>query len=194
MFQALVKNFMRGLLIVVPAAVTVWIVYFVVVQIDGFVNVERLLNRRVPGAGVVLTLAVITLIGFLASNFLTRWFFHMLDDLFARLPLVKLLYTSLKDLIGAFVGDKKRFDKPVLVRLDDVTELTIPGFVTREGLAEFGIADHVAVYFPQSYNFAGNVLMAPRQRVRPLQVDSATMMAFIVSGGVAGDIKETHGP
>ncbi|HXV77094.1 MAG TPA: DUF502 domain-containing protein [Candidatus Polarisedimenticolaceae bacterium] len=191
MFQNLAKYFFRGLLLVVPAALTVYVVYAVIVTLDGWINLSPLFGRNVPGAGIVLTAALITLVGVLASNFATRWMFGVMDQLFTRLPLIKLLYTSLKDLIEAFVGDKKRFDRPVLVRLDGSGELAFVGFLTRDELGPYGMPGKVAVYFPQSYNFAGNLLIVPRERVTPLALDARTAMALIVSGGVSGDVPAT---
>lgn len=187
MFNFLAKNFFRGVLVVVPVAVTVYAVYFIVVTVDGWVNVEPYLPRKVPGAGLLLTLVLITVIGILAGNFMTHRLFKIMDRLFNQVPLVKLLYNSLKDLVGAFVGEEKRFDKPVLVTIGDGIDLTLPGFLTREDLGDFGLPDHVAVYFPQSYNFAGNLLVVPRHRVRSLDVSSTGMMKLIVSGGVSGE-------
>lgn len=187
MFNALVKNFFRGTLFVVPVAATLYVVYFIVVTIDGWVNVESLLDRRVPGAGFVLTVTMITLVGFLAGNIATRWLFGLLDRMLARLPLIKLLYTSIKDLIGAFVGEERRFDRPVLVSLGDGVDTAVIGFQTRDDLSAFGIPGHAAVYFPQSYNFAGNLLVVPKSRISPLDTDSPTLMTLIVSGGVSGD-------
>lgn len=186
-FQALAKNFLRGLLFVVPIVATVWVVSFVFVTLDSWINVEPLLDRRIRGVGFVLTVALITLTGFLASNFLTRWLFGALDELLGRLPLVKLLYTAVKDLTGAFVGEKKRFDKPVLVAFGDDPALGFLGFLTREDLSDLGLGNHVGVYFPQSYNFAGNLLVVPKGRIRPIAVDSKTVMTLIISGGVSGE-------
>lgn len=187
MIQALFKYFLRGLLVVTPVAVTAWVVYLVFTTIDAWVNVGPLLDRRIPGVGFALTILAITLIGLLASLYATRWLFRGLDTVLTRLPFVKLLYTSLKDLIEAFVGDRKRFDVPVLVKLDESGDgLAIIGFMTRSDLAALGLPDRVAVYFPQSYNFAGNVIIVPRDRVRALDVEATAAMAFIVSGGVSG--------
>jgi uncharacterized membrane protein len=186
MLQALAKYFFRGLFIVGPAAVTFFVLYVVIVKVDGWIDVTPLVGRRVPGLGLMLTVAAITLAGFLATNFITRWVFGTLERLVRHLPLVELLYTSLKDLIGAFVGERKRFDKPVVVALGEGSETGLLGFLTREDLAELGAPGSAAVYVPQSYNFAGNLIVVPRSRVRPLPVDSKTMMAFIVSGGVSG--------
>jgi uncharacterized membrane protein len=187
MIQFLVKNFVRGLLFVVPVAATGYAIYALFVTMDGWINVEPLLNRRLPGAGVVVTLAFIIVVGFLASNFLTRWLFNLLDRLLANVPLVRLLYTSIKDLIGAFVGDKKKFDRPVLVELDQISRAAVMGFITRDDMSAFGLTDEVAVYLPQSYNFAGNLILIPRSKVRPVKADSSEVMAFIVSGGITGN-------
>jgi uncharacterized membrane protein len=173
------RYFFNGLLFLVPIVASVYIVYAVFVAVDG------LLGIPVPGAGFVITLLMITIIGFLASNFLTRWLFRLTEKIFERLPLVKILYTSIRDLIDAFVGDKKRFDKPVLVKVAG-GGAKILGFITRVDLAFLGQTDHVAVYFPQSYNFAGNLLICPAADVQPVEADSGDVMTFIVSGGVTG--------
>jgi len=190
--RTLANYFFRGLIVVAPIAVTAIAVHWTFAEIDTWINVEPLLNRKVPGAGVVLTAIAITLIGFLASNYFTRWMFLALEELLERTPLVKLVYTSLKDVVGAFVGEKKKFNRPVLVTLTkDGTAATL-GFVTRDGLTELGLAGHVAVYVPQAYNIGGNVLVVPAGHVKPLDADPAKVMTFIVSGGVTGDVGDTE--
>ncbi|MCK5171917.1 MAG: DUF502 domain-containing protein, partial [Planctomycetes bacterium] len=111
--------------------------------------------------------------------------FALLDATFKKLPLVKLLYSAIKDMIEAFAGEKKSFDKPVIVELTPAGPKAM-GFVTQQSLDFLGLHDHVSVYFPQSYNFAGSVLIFPANQVKPLEVDSADAMTFIVSGGVSG--------
>lgn len=186
--RAVGAHFVRGLILVVPVGVTAAVVYVVFVKVDTWINVEPLLNRRVPGAGIVLTAAFITLVGFLASNIATRWVFAALESVLGRTPLVKLVYTSLKDLVGAFVGEKKRFDRPVLVTLAEGSDLSTIGFVTRPALEEVGLKGHVAVYVPQAYNIGGNVLVVPKGRVKPLDAEPAAVMAFVVSGGISGEV------
>jgi uncharacterized membrane protein len=185
----LIKNFLRGLAIVVPAAVTIWVLYVT------FVWIDRLLRLRWPGVGFLITVAAIIVIGFLASNIVTRKAFQLLERLFIRAPLVKILYSSMKDLVEAFVGDRKKFNKPVVVRLNSADEVHAVGFITREDLNALALEGHVAVYFPQSYNFAGQLVMVPARNVRPLELDSSKAMAFVVSGGVSGlegSTTETH--
>ena len=180
--------FIRGLLVFVPVALTVFALVWTFGKLDLlFRNLFKL--DDIPGLGLVLgiaaTFGLITVIGFLASNVLGRWLFRLVDALFTRLPLIKLLYGSVKDFIEAFAGEKKAFDKPVVVELMPGGPAAV-GFVTQSDLAALGLAGQVAVYFPQSYNFAGSMLVVAAERVHPLNVDSSVAMTFIVSGGVAG--------
>ena len=131
-------------------------------------------------------ITLITLVGGLASNFLGRRIVAMMERLVDRLPLIKLLYNSVRDVLGAFVGDKKSFDHPVVVSLTDDNHAKVLGFVTRDSLDFLGVENHVAVYLPQSYNFAGSVLLFPKDQVQRLSVSSSDVMTFLVSGGVSG--------
>lgn len=176
----LAKFFLNGLLILVPLAATLYVAYLI------FVKIDSLLPTRIPGLGFLLTLVLITVVGFLASNLFIKGILDFLESMFTRLPLVKLLYSSIKDLIGAFVGEKKKFDRPVAVTLFPGSSAKALGFITRESLEFLGLREQVAVYLPQSYNFGGNLVVFPRNQVEPLPVESSEMMVFIMSGGVAG--------
>jgi uncharacterized membrane protein len=178
--RALVNYFLRGVVFVAPIALTAYVCARLFVTIDGW------LGLPVPGAGFVVTFALITLVGFLASNFLARRAIVLMESVLTRLPFVRLLYTSTKDLLNAFVGEKRRFDKPVLVTVLPGASARAIGFVTQESLDHLGMAGQVAVYFPQSYNVAGNLLIFPREQVTRLDAESSAVMAFIVSGGVTG--------
>jgi uncharacterized membrane protein len=135
--------------------------------------------------GFVLTITGVTLVGLFTSNVVGKRVFQVVDRLFSRMPLVKLLYSSLKDLIRAFVGDDKSFDRPVAVLMSP-SGARMLGFITRDGLHALGMPDYVAVYFPQSYNFAGQLAVVPREHVELLEAASAEVMTFIVSGGISG--------
>ncbi len=185
--KRLVNYFFEGLLFMVPIMLTLYIFYVLFVKIDGLLKIPLPGLGIIPGVGFVATILLITVVGFLVSNFLTKKLFIYVDRLLNRLPLVKLLYGSVKDLLNAFVGDKKSFNKPVLVKLSDESHAHVMGFITSESLHNFGLDEYVSVYVPQSYNFAGQLLVFPREQVRPLDANSADMMTFIVSGGVAGN-------
>lgn len=184
--KRLTQYFLNGLLFMVPIVLTVYIFYILFVKIDGLLKIPLPGLGTVPGVGFIATILLVILIGFLVSNFLTNKLMLLVDKALNRLPLVKLLYGSIKDLLNAFVGDKKSFNKPVLVRLSAEGSAHVLGFVTCESLSSLGLHDYVSVYVPQSYNFAGQLLVFPRNQVQPLQTNSAEMMTFIVSGGVAG--------
>ncbi len=181
--KKLAKYFIKGLVLFVPMALTVFLLGWAFTSLDAVFR--DLFSVTFPGLGLLLTVVLIFLIGFLASNFLGRKLFAFVEKVFTGLPLVKLLYSAVKDMIEAFAGDKKSFDKPVLATLAPGGSAKVVGFVTRDSLENLGLSDHVAVYLPQSYNFAGNVLLFPKEAVKPLDIESSQAMAFVVSGGVS---------
>jgi len=181
--KKLIEYFIKGMVIFVPMALTVFLLIWAFSSLDaGFRTLFRI---EIPGVGLLLTIALIVVIGFIASNFLGRRLFALIEKVFTGLPLIKLLYSAVKDMIEAFAGEKKSFDKPVIATFVPGGAAKIIGFVTQESLENLGLSDYVAVYLPQSYNFAGNVLLFPKEAVKPLSIESSQAMAFIVSGGVS---------
>jgi uncharacterized membrane protein len=177
--RRLANYFLQGLIFVAPVAVTVYVCWTV------FTRVDRWVGLSWPGVGFVATISLVTLVGFLASNLLTRGAVGVLERALTRLPLVRLLYSSTKDLMNAVVGEKRRFDKPVTVPLFfPGAGPRVFGFVTQESLAQFGLEDHVAVYVPHSYSLSGHLALYPANQVRPVSAETADVMAFVVSGGV----------
>src|ERR1051325_875134 len=175
----LIKNFLRGLVIVVPIALTIYLV------VEAFVRIDRLLNLRTPGLGFAITIVGVVVIGVLASNFVGRKLLQITEAVFTRAPIVRIVYASVKALLGPFVGDKKRFDKPVAVSLSEDGAIRTLGFVTQDDLDFLSMPGHVAVYLPFSYSMAGGLVVVPSTRVERLDTDSASMMALVVSGGVS---------
>ena len=178
--KRLAQLFLRGLIVTVPLFLSVYVCWWIVSRVD------RILDVGIPGAGIVVTLVGITLIGFLAGNLVTRGLVAEIEGLVEKVPFLRLLYTSTKDLLNAFVGEQRRFNRPVRAQLDDAGSVWIIGFVTAEGAERLGMPGFVAVYLPQSYNFAGNLILVPAGRVQPIVGDASEVMAFIVSGGVSG--------
>jgi uncharacterized membrane protein len=175
--RTLTRSFAQGVLVLAPVAITIWIVLFTVRTLD------KWLNTPIPGLGIVLAAAVITLTGYLTGNVVGNRIVSWLEAGMQRVPIIKLLYNSLKDLFGAFVGQKRKFDKPVAVEINP-HGLKALGFLTNERFDDPQLAGHVSVYLPESYNFAGNLIVVPKHRVHPLDADGAEFMAFIMSGGV----------
>lgn len=164
-----------------PLALTIYIIVVSIQWLDGLIPV------RVPGLGLLIILAVITIFGYLGSTLLAKPLFDFLEDLLKKVPFVNLIYTSIKDLIEAFVGDKKKFNQAVVVTIDKHSTLKKLGFITQHDLTNLGLKGMVSVYCPHSYNFSGNLFVVPKEHVTPIQnVSSAAFMKFVVSGGVSG--------
>ena len=178
--KKLAQYFLRGLVVTTPLFFTIYVCWWIVSRVDGILDVG------IPGAGIVVTLAGITLVGLLAGSLVTRGLVAEIESLLEKLPFVRLLYSSTKDLLNAFVGEQRRFNRPVRAQLDDAGLVWTMGFVTAEGTERLGMPGFVAVYLPQAYNFAGNLIMVPSNRVEPIEAEAAEIMAFIVSGGVSG--------
>jgi len=177
--RRLIGFFLRGLLVVTPAFVTVYALIVVVRFLD------NLIPGTYPGLGILIILVGITLIGCYSSSFLLQQLMDWIEGVFYKAPVTKLIYGSIKDLFGAFVGDKKTFTQPVMVLLFKESGIQKLGFITQKDLTEIGIKDMVAVYFPHSYNFSGNLYIVPKENITLLpDFSAADAMKFIVSGGV----------
>ncbi|EMS31091.1 Putative membrane protein [Mariniradius saccharolyticus AK6] len=177
-YRRIITYFFRGLLFVVPIALTVYVIVLTLQFLDGILPIPF------PGLGILIILASITFVGFLASIFITKPLFEIFEKWVFKIPLINILYTSIKDLMSAFVGDKKKFNTPAIIKISsDVSRL---GFVTQEDLSVLEEPGMVAIYLPHSYNFSGNLFLVPRENVRILKnVKSTEVMKFIVSGGVS---------
>lgn len=179
-FRRIVRYFFSGTLFIVPLVATV---YFIFVS---FRWLDSLLALPYPGLGVLLILIVITAFGYLTTNFAFKTVGNWLDLIINKIPIVKLIYSALKDLLGAFVGDKKKFNRPVLVRINKDNNLYQLGFITQPDLNDLGLEDMVVVYFPHSYAFSGFHYFVSKENIQPLNVSGPQAMKFIVSGGVSG--------
>lgn len=178
-FRKLFNAFLQGLLFIAPVSITIFVIYRVFVFFDNIIPVS------IPGLGAVLVLAIITLFGFLGSFMIRTPLSMLLNKMLERIPLVKILYSALKDLMSAFMGKKKKFNKPVRVLMNKESMIYKLGFLTEENLGSIGLHDDmVAVYLPHSYNFSGNLFLVPASNVEPLQATTSEVMKFIVSGGV----------
>lgn len=180
MFTKLISYFLRGLLVVVPLLATVYLLYRFFLWFDALLPIEA----RYPGVGALIIVLAVTIIGFLASTLVARKLVELIELLFNRLPLVGLIYSSLKDMLTAFVGDKRKFDTPVLVRINQEGISRI-GFVTQKDfLASHDNSDMlVGVYLPHSYNFSGNFYLVPSQLISSLDLSATEAMKLVVSGG-----------
>ncbi|WP_439880268.1 DUF502 domain-containing protein [Pontibacter sp. MBLB2868] len=173
------RYFLNGLLIIAPFTLTVWIVVAIIDWLDS------LFDLGIPGLGIMLMVVLITLVGFIGSFFFVKPFLVITERLFHKVPFISIIYSSLRDLLDAFVGDNQKFNKPVIVKMSEDSETCKLGFVTQDALQSVNIEDKVAVYFPHSYNFSGELFIIPKHNVTYLDAPSSEVMKFIVSGGVS---------
>ena len=188
----ILRYFLQGIIITVPVVITSFVIYKIIRLVGSFVEVFGTIVSPVIDPILVLsiTLILIILMGLLGSSIILKPIFNVFDHALEHTPFIKTIYTSIKDLLSAFVGSKKKFDKPVLITINKENNLQQLGFVTKEELKELGITENkVAVYVPMSYSFAGNLIIVPASQIQAIDASSSEVMKFIVSGGVT-DIED----
>ncbi len=181
------KYFFQGLLFLVPIGLTIYIVYQIYIFINGLLidYIRPIIHVNIPFLDLLIVLAVIALVGLLGDTFIFRPVKNLVNEAFMKIPVINLLFTSFKDILSAFVGKEKKFSNPALVKINHLANLEKLGFITQEDLSKIGVRDRkVAVYFPHSYNFSGELFIVPAEQVTPLDLPSSEIMKFIVSGGV----------
>lgn len=186
--KKLMNYLLQGLLYIAPFGITGYIVYLLFTFVDGLLKeyLEKWLGLHIPGLGIIIIVVMLILIGFLGQTFLARPFKALFKRLMKRVPIIKVIYSAFNDLFSAFVGKEKKFNQPVLVMVNRESNIEKLGFLTETDLSELGELEKVAVYFPHSYNFSGELFIVPRESVRHVDVNPADAMKFIVSAGVAG--------
>ncbi len=188
--KKLVGYFLQGILYIAPLAVTIYVFVMVFVWLDGLLRNLEVFEHGTfsefsfPGLGLIIILLFITLVGFLGQRLITSPISSAFERMLKKAPLVMMIYSSVKDLLSAFVGKERKFEKPVLVTLDQEGILQRLGFVTASDLHDFGLKDKIAVYLPSSYGMLGELYVVPIEKVQMLDANSANVMKFIVSGGV----------
>jgi uncharacterized membrane protein len=173
--------FIQGMVILAPIGITAWAIYWLFDKVDSilmpYVNVR--------GIGFLSIIGLVILVGWISSNFIMSSFISFFDQWMERTPGVKFLYSSTKDFFEAFAGDKKKFNKSVLANVFS-QDVWIVGFLTDEEMNKFEMgAEMVAVYVPQAYNFAGQLYILPRNKVKKIdKITSGEAMKYAVTGGV----------
>lgn len=186
----IVRSFLQGLLILSPIAVTAYVIYAVFDRVDSLVPWVRLPR----GLGFLIVVSMVTFIGYMGTRFFVgRMLFDAFDYLLEHIPGIRFIYSSIKEVMDSFVGDKKRFNKPVWVCTNLNPEVWRVGFMTQKDLAYLGMNGKVAVYLPHSYAISGYVIVVDSKNVRPIiRMNAAEAMKFAVSGGITSTEEEKH--
>src|ERR1700744_2126554 len=190
--SALLNYFVKGIIVVLPVGLAIYLMYWAVSSIDNALNLSDVFIENgqgkplhIPGLGILNVLVVVMLAGVLVTNVITdpirAWFNRWIN----RLPFFNFLYSSIKDLTEACVGDEKKFSEAVIVEVNEFGLKKI-GFLVQKDLTKLGLPGEVAVYFPYSYSIAGQVVIVTADKVKPIDKNAADMMKFVISGGVSG--------
>lgn len=182
------RSFLQGLLILSPIAVTGYIIYKV------FYSVDTIIPKLPPGVSFLLVIAAITTIGYIGTKFfIGRMVFDAFDYLMQRTPGIKYIYSSIKDVMDSFMGDKKRFNVPVWIMTNKDPEIWRIGFMTQKEMAFLGMSGKVAVYLPHSYAVSGWVVVVDAGNIKPVtKMNAAEAMKFAVSGGVTSTVEDVN--
>ena len=189
--------FFQGVVVLAPIGVTIWVVVSLFNWVDNFL--PNLLNfifplqfaevngqiPKVTGLGFVVAITLVLVVGWLSSLFFVERLMSIFDKILEKTPGVKIIYSSVKDFLEAFAGNKKKFDQPVLVNVDSSDVWRI-GFITQNNTEHFGLKDFVTVYVPHSYAISGITYIVPVDRIKkmPKGVNASEAMKYVVSGGV----------
>ncbi len=189
--RALFNYLVRGALVILPVAAAVFFIYWAVSKVDAALNLSDLFwvdqagnPIYIPGLGILTIIIILLVAGIVVTNFVTEPIYNWYNRWLNRLPIFNVIYTSFKDFAEAFVGDDKKFSVPVLVDVNG-TGLKKIGFLTQKNLTKIGLPGEVAVYFPFSYSFAGQLCIVSSDRIKPLKMTASEAMKFIISGGVS---------
>ena len=185
--KKLINYFLQGILYIAPIGITAYIIYVVFTFVDSLLKerLKDLLDVYIPGLGLVMIVILLILIGLIGQTIIACPFKLFFKRLLGRIPLLKVIFSAFNDLFSAFVGKERKFNRPVLVLVNPISNLEKLGFLTEDDLSIIDEKEKVAVYFPHSYNFSGELFIVPKELVRPIDINPAEVMKFIVSAGVA---------
>lgn len=203
MTNQLFRYFLQGLLYIAPLAITTYIIFVIFNFIDRSLRelLQPIFGPVIPGIGMLLMVMVLILLGYFGQTFIGKPLKTSIEKLLSRVPILNIVYSAFSDLISSLIGSERKFNRPVLVQVNPATNLEKLGFLTEEDLSLIEAATHydelsqktkkVAVYFPHSYNFSGEMFIVPASQVYAVNLPPGDIMKFIVSGGVAGFSEQT---
>lgn len=186
--KKLARFFLQGILYLAPITVTAYIILLIFNFVDGLLEdfLFVFLDLSIPGLGIIILIIVLTVVGYLGQTIIATPIKRFTKRIIESVPILNVVYSAFSDLFSAFVGKEKKFNKPVMVLVNPISNLEKIGFLTENDLRLLGEKEKVAVYFPHSYNFSGELFIVPVNQVRSLNVNAGDIMKFVVSGGVAG--------
>lgn len=196
------KIFISGLISFLPLAVTIYIVYAGVTIVENLLG--NLLRNILPvdyyvtGFGFLGTLILIFLMGLLLNNFVTAGLLQNLQERLTQIPLFKVVYSPLRDLMNLFSKGRGAgsLQKVVLVQLENGTK-EVMGLVTRESFQDLDknikvSPDKIAVYVPMSYALGGFTMLVNRSQVTPLDIPVEKAMSLALTAWIKTDTQQPN--
>ena len=177
-FNKIFIYFIRGVLLVIPFWLTIYIISATLKKLDS------MLKTNIPGLGLAIILISITFIGYVGSSFLIRSIIDSIDKFTLKIPLINIIYSSFKDLTSAVISNKKKFDSPVLMTFNKNPLVKKVGFITQKELKNIGLPGMAAVYVPNTYSISGDLYIVDKKDLIPMKLSTAETMKFAVSGGI----------
>lgn len=186
--KPILRNFVNGILTIVPIILVIFVVYKVFMFLDGVLGSflkPYLQEDYIPGIGLLCTFVLITILGWMSTKVFTGTVVRGIDKLLEKIPIIKTVYSVIKDTIHSFFGDKKSFSKVALVPVPG-TKMKAIGFITTEDVESFydPLKDHVAVYIQQTFQIAGFTFLIPKEDIEIIDVKPEDAMKFVLSGGM----------
>lgn len=182
--KKIVRTFLKGIFVLTPIGLTLFILYKVYEFADGIFKM-LLLKEGIyfPGLGLILTLFLILIVGFLANNIITNKFLSLVTSLFEKTPVVKTIYSTIKDTINSFSDNKKGLSQLVIVSIPN-SPIKLLGFLTNDEENKFIPKGHCSVFLMQSLQWSGNLIVVPKEIISPVEASSEEAVKFIASAGL----------
>jgi uncharacterized membrane protein len=186
--KSILKNFVNGIITIVPIILVIYVVFKTFIFLDSLLGNSLkpfMKEDYIPGIGLLVTLILITILGWLSTKYISGKIIKLIDLALEKTPVVKTIYSVIKDTVHSFLGEKKSFSKVVLVKIPG-TEMKSIGFITSEQVEAFyePLQNHVAVYVPQTFQIAGFTFLIPKDQIEVMDIKPEDAMKFILSGGM----------
>ncbi|MEJ2141569.1 MAG: DUF502 domain-containing protein [Gammaproteobacteria bacterium] len=194
MVRFISKNLITGLITMLPIVLTVYLFYWFAISTEAVLGhlIQLVLPDEMyrPGMGIVIGFIGVFFVGLLMNLYIVRWVFGIGERILYRMPLIKSVYSAIRDFFNYFSPQsKKQFEQVVSVEIGN-TGMQVIGFVTQAESdklpVDFQEGDNILVYIPISYMIGGYAVFMPRSAVRPLKMNMEDAMRFALTAGVTG--------
>lgn len=187
--KTLSQIFLRGLATILPVALTLYLIYWLAITSEQFLGglIQQVLpgQRYWPGMGLMAGVILTFVAGLLVKAWIVRSLWAWGERLLESIPLVKTVYTGLRDIFQFASGDGKGKGMGQVVRLTLPGDLKMIGFITSDKPSwRQGDEAHVAVYLPLSYQIGGHTLLVPPERIEPLDMSVEEAMRLVLTAGM----------